>query len=204
MNSIRKKPNLYDSYNATLKAKRQQVGASFLPGPVRSLFESFSFKSYTFSFDWREYSFLDNPRLPEDVLSEAMTIVDRSTEDIKFPLTDKKVKATLGSEKYKKVKLLKFENILDIFDGDKVFENEDQNKDFKEKIMRLTEGWCCQKAIKGHRAPSIFYDMWFDIIPHKNRHGKLIEKEWAPGITMIRSFILCFVLLLSKLSQYLE
>ena len=133
----------------------------------------------------KEYSFLENPRLPEDVKSDAVIIKNGSTEGVKFPMTDKTLKAALGSDKYKDVKLLKFDNILDIFDGKAIYEDEIDNSKFFERVRHLTAIWCCvrppEKGVPGH----IWYDIWFDVIPHQDRHMRMITKEWVPDNNML-------------------
>ena len=48
---------------------------------------------------------------------------------------------------------------------------------FERRAKSFTGIWCCidQKPV-GH----IWYDMFWDVIPHEDKHNRLIDKPWQP------------------------
>lgn len=45
--------------------------------------------------------------------------------------------------------------------------------------LRLSAGiWCCKRAHPGH----IWYDMEYDLVPHKDRHNRVwdLDNPWIP------------------------
>lgn len=77
-------------------------------------------------------------------------------------------------QEYKSVKILSFTKMLNAFGGHK-------NQLKHEKFMKRTENymslWCCTKQnnVPGH----VWYDMWFDVIPHIDRHMRVWNTTWT-------------------------
>ena len=49
------------------------------------------------------------------------------------------------------------------------------------KFMRdYTSIWCCSQPLAPRAPGHIWYDMFWDVVPHTNRHSKLVDKPWVP------------------------
>ena len=49
------------------------------------------------------------------------------------------------------------------------------------KRMRdWTSIWCCSQPLAPRAPGHIWYDMFWDIVPHTNRHNKLVTALWTP------------------------
>ena len=47
---------------------------------------------------------------------------------------------------------------------------------FQRRTEVYTSLWCCVDAHPGH----VWYDMWWDQIPHEDRHKRQISDSWKP------------------------
>ena len=48
------------------------------------------------------------------------------------------------------------------------------------KYKAYTSIWCCSKP-PGPKMPGhIWYDMFFDVVPHENRHRRVWQTKWTP------------------------
>lgn len=46
----------------------------------------------------------------------------------------------------------------------------------REEFLPLTSQWCCVKGRPGH----VWYDPYYDVIPHTDRHGRVWNETWKP------------------------
>jgi hypothetical protein len=144
------------------------------------------------TINFREYSFLENPSVPKELLDSAVTVelVKTCGNDTSClqgggeaaPSGVKKIVAEKGFSdlevmrllhNYKDAKVLKFSTMVGVFSG---FEDRQKMELFSTRLKRYAGLWCCKHAHPGH----IWYDMEFDVIPHKDRHNRLWEKPWEP------------------------
>ncbi|KAK3235360.1 hypothetical protein CYMTET_54441 [Cymbomonas tetramitiformis] len=76
--------------------------------------------------------------------------------------------------KYSSQKVLAFDSMsVETFGG---FADPKDLELFKKRTIQYAGLWCCIHAHPGH----IWYDFWFDEIPHKDRHNRLWETPWVP------------------------
>jgi len=127
------------------------------------------------TIDFREYSFLENPRLPKEVKESKLNVeicdehtdgcvmnTDREQPEIlRLPRnsSEKQIKAALSA--YKDVKVLKFASMEHAFGG---FSDKLQVKErkFRNRVKRYVGIWCCREGLqRGH----IWYDMYWDEKP---------------------------------------
>jgi arabinosyltransferase len=146
---------------------------------------------------WREYSFLDNPKAA--ALRESVLIVrncggtDAGTGDagsvcadgsfrgeirdhtlsVAAGLTDKQLIEVFSSDAAKHYKVLRFADAAKAWGG---FAEPEQQVKFKRRIERYGSIWCCVDAHPGH----VWYDMFWDQVPHEDRHGKRWKTLWEP------------------------
>jgi len=140
--------------------------------------------------EWREHSFLQNPRLPAEVNNSRVSIEICENEDascsggtspaaihsgtirLRSGLRDKEISTAL--EPVKGARIVHFKDLTgNAFGG---FANHVDGDKFEERTKVYTSLWCCSRAHPGH----IWYDMWFDKVPHKDRHNRQWESQWMP------------------------
>ncbi|KAK9699102.1 hypothetical protein RND81_08G152700 [Saponaria officinalis] len=123
--------------------------------------------------DIREYSFLDNPALPQEVkdswldvrLCQVGSKDCRLTNDsspagvIKLPRHSSEETLTTLFSRFKDVKVINFLSVEDAFLG---FEDKEREEKFRKRVKRYLGIWCCvMDHIPGH----IYYDMYWDEKP---------------------------------------
>jgi len=141
------------------------------------------------TLEWREHSFLQNPRLPQHVNESRVEVVacaegeggcsDGSSAAqprngvvrLLKGLNEKQIAAAL--EPFKDKKFIHFSSLLGVFGG---FEESSSAQAFEERTKHYTSLWCCSHAHPGH----IWYDMWFDKVPRRDRHNRQWTAKWAP------------------------
>jgi hypothetical protein len=140
--------------------------------------------------DVREHSFLDNPRAKE-LLASVLTVHtcaagddgcadgggEAAVEDgrlvrLRPRLSATKIAAALKG-KASEFAVIRFEDPVALFGG---FEDEEAAKRFKRRMDEAASIWCCVDAHPGH----VWYDMYWDQGPHKDRHNRDIGAEWQP------------------------
>ena len=47
-------------------------------------------------------------------------------------------------------------------------------------MKEWTSIWCCSQPLTPKSAGHVWYDFFWDVIPHTNRHGKLVSGPWVP------------------------
>eukprot|EP00253_Pinus_taeda_P011186 PITA_11186 len=140
---------------------------------VNIMLERQSEEEFGPTIDIREYSFLENPRLPKEVKESKLNveICDESTdgcvmntdreqpEIVRLPRnrSEKQIKAALSA--YKDLKVLKFTSMEHAFGG---FSDKVKESKFRKRVKRYVGIWCCLEGLEiGH----IWYDMYWDEKP---------------------------------------
>ncbi|XP_042502286.1 arabinosyltransferase XEG113-like, partial [Macadamia integrifolia] len=123
--------------------------------------------------DFREYSFLDNPLLPEQVKeswldvqlcqegSQGCHVTNETSQPgvLRFPKhsSEELLKTVFSS--FKDVKVIQFSSMQDAFQG---FSDKTREDKFRYRVKRYTGIWCCvENRTPGH----IYYDMYWDEKP---------------------------------------
>ena len=136
------------------------------------------------TLEWREYSFLENPRLPNEVLTSAVLVGSAKGDEKNAgarrvaantkPMDEDEVLRVLGAEDIRDVPLIKLGKMDDIWAG---FTSEAKDKAFVEYTKHLTAIWCCVRP-PPKKPGHIWYDIWFDRVPHTDRHNRLWTTAW--------------------------
>ena len=116
---------------------------------------------------FREYSFLDNPRTPKSVTASARTLA--SPADFS--------EAQLAALRADASKVLKFDSMPDLL---RTLPAEQQTAEM-DKMKDWTSIWCCSQPPRPRAAGHIWYDMFWDIVPHTNRHRVRLDAVWTPS-----------------------
>lgn len=134
---------------------------------------------------FREKSFMQNPRLPEErkknkVIVEICTEPGCNAGDAPAKVQDGKVKlaANLTSDQIlialKEVQNVKFLEYPTMFNAFKNFTKEDDFKKFFNRLKHYVASFCCLEQ----RHPGWgWYDFWFDI-PHVDRFNRQFNGTW--------------------------
>lgn len=140
---------------------------------VNVMLQKLSEEEFGPTIDFREYSFLENPRLPKEVKESKLNVeicdehtdgcvmnTDREQPEIlRLPRnrSEKQIKAALSA--YKDVKVLKFASMEHAFGG---FSDKVKERKFRNRVKRYVGIWCCREGLqRGH----IWYDMYWDEKP---------------------------------------
>ncbi|KAL2548105.1 xyloglucanase [Forsythia ovata] len=123
--------------------------------------------------NFREYSFLENPLLPQQVKESWLDVhlcqegsqgcqVSNSTSRagvLKFPKrsTEETFKTIFSS--FKDVKVIQFSSMQDAFLG---FADKKREEKFRNRMKRYVGIWCC---VEDHTPGHIYYDMYWDEKP---------------------------------------
>eukprot|EP00803_Ostreobium_quekettii_P009210 evm.model.scf_772EXC.7 EVM.evm.TU.scf_772EXC.7 scf_772EXC:53561-60533(-) len=139
------------------------------------------------SIDFREYSFLSNPRLPasvnasrirvegcdgsEDLCDDgsAQATIQNGAVRLRRNATDVQIATALSSAR--NVKILDFGPLAGVFGG---HEDPAVAGRFMRRTAWYTGLWCCVRGAPGH----VWYDMWWDTVPHVDRHGRVHGGPW--------------------------
>lgn len=136
-----------------------------------------------------EHSFLENPRVPATVKTSKLRVkLCQAGEDdcSKMPQATSGANAVRVQEgltdaelvkafsQYSSQKVLAFDSMsAETFGG---YADPKDLELFKKRTIQYAGLWCCIHAHPGH----IWYDFWWDDIPHKDRHNRLWETPWVP------------------------
>ena len=128
---------------------------------------------------FREYSILENPRTPDSVKNGIFDATDKLENIPLETFTDTVVLQALDDVRSSdKHKVLKFDGrkLIEKFSSTKLdyFTDANVKREFENKIINYCSIWCCKHAHPGH----IWYDMSFDILPHKDRHGRTFNETY--------------------------
>lgn len=142
------------------------------------------------AIDWRESSFLDNPRAWQVKYSK-LTVHTCGASDkagcadgttparvvkhavkLRMGLNDKEIALALMTIA-RDYKLIHFEDPVGLWGG---FAEEEATRKFKRRMDQYGSLWCCVNAHPGH----VWYDFFWDQMPHVDRHDRKIEGKWHP------------------------
>lgn len=70
--------------------------------------------------------------------------------------------------------LMLFDTVLDAFGG---FEDADTTRRFHNRLRDVPGFFCC---IAEQPHGNVFYDMWYDVIPHTDRFNREFSEKWHP------------------------
>ena len=51
----------------------------------------------------------------------------------------------------------------------------------QKKMNTWTSIWCCSTPLGPKKPGHIWYDFFWDVVPHTNRHQKLVTAPWEPN-----------------------
>lgn len=140
--------------------------------------------------DWREHSLLNNSQFPQEDLAAAAHVhvcLDGESDchdgskqvalstgtttsiGLQANLTDQQLQTALAS--LEETAVLHFDSMLGAFGG---HVNHGDASRFQRRTEVYTSLWCCVDAHPGH----VWYDMWWDQIPHEDRHKRQISDAW--------------------------
>jgi hypothetical protein len=118
----------------------------------------------------REYSFLSNPRLPAAV---------RASRTELPPPADlgAAALAELSTPQMEGTRVLHFRSMGDLFATLPAEERETEMR----RMNTWTSIWCCSVPLGPRKPGHVWYDLFWDVIPHTNRHQKLVDAPWEPN-----------------------
>ncbi|XP_020694442.1 arabinosyltransferase XEG113-like [Dendrobium catenatum] len=131
------------------------------------------FEEFGPNIDFREYSFLQNPRLPKQVKESFLEVKlckQQSSKCHETNQTDRQgfIRLPMHSTQemiveffslYEDVKVIEFSSMMDAFQG---FHNAVSERRFRNRVQGYVGIWCCvMNKDPGH----IFYDMFWDEKP---------------------------------------
>lgn len=148
--------------------------------------------------DWRESSFLANERAKKLVSQSSLTlkVCDPSEEDgancadgsapakvtvrgkvaqvkLQPKLNEVQLRTALSAIDMKKYKIVYLEGAAEIWGG---WSNSTAGDKFKKRVDKYGAIFCCVNGHPGH----VWYDFYWDTIPHTDRHGREITGPWEP------------------------
>ena len=118
----------------------------------------------------REASFLKNPRLPASVRASRRELpppADLAPSTL----------AELSTSPMEAVRVLHFTSLGDLYATLPPAERESEQR----KMNTWTSIWCCSTPLGPKKPGHIWYDFFWDVVPHTNRHQKLVTAPWEPN-----------------------
>ena len=117
---------------------------------------------------FREHSFLSNPRLPASVRASV------SAQPPPADLSDASIAplAKLGT-----VRVLSFDSMPDLYASLPSVSKEAEQR----RMETWTSIWCCSVPPGPRKPGHIWYDLFWDVVPHTNRFRKRVEATWEPN-----------------------
>jgi arabinosyltransferase len=140
---------------------------------------------------FREYSFLDNPRMPARIRESVLTVelcqqgevgcadrvgpaeVRNGTVRLQPGLNDKQLRVAL-SDAAARYKVLKFRTMTSSLVA---HEGRREREQFDRRIRMLASIWCCVHPAPG-KPGHVWYDMWWDTVPHTDLHNRVWTEPW--------------------------
>lgn len=145
--------------------------------------------------DWKEHSFLDKPEAAylrqkalkvvtcneesqecDDGSKQAVLINNRLVK-LRAARTDVQIRNALLSHA-DKFDLIEFENPTKLWKG---FQDDEKEKKFQARYGPAASLWCCVNPPAGG-AGHVYYDFFWDILPHVNRFGNKVTSAWKPAL----------------------
>jgi arabinosyltransferase len=168
----------------------------------RSLGKQVDENEFGFNVPFREYSFLQNPRMPERVRDSVLTIEPCGGEDVvggvgggaqggdcadgsraadvrgaavrlQRNLTDAQLRAALGPLA-ERYSVLHFRGMAGMFGG---HERGSDRLRFERRVRLLGSLWCCVKPEVG-KPGHVWYDAQWDVVPHTDLHNRKWDEPW--------------------------
>lgn len=138
--------------------------------------------------DFKEYSFLQNPRLSKKVKDSYLEVQLCDGQSAKCHMANETIKRVLRFPKhssqetlvevfssYRDVKVLQFSSMQDAFQG---FTDKDREAKFRNRVKRYVGIWCC---VENHEPGHIYYDIYWDEKPDwKPQPPKTREEDHPP------------------------
>jgi len=114
----------------------------------------------------REYSFLDNPRLPAELKA---AIKQRVAPPASLDDTQLAPLKALASSR-----VLNLTHMPDLF---RTLPADEQASEMR-RMKEWTSIWCCSPPATKKGAGHVWYDLFFDIVPHTDRHRRDWTEPW--------------------------
>ena len=142
--------------------------------------------------EWREHSFLDNPKAKE-IKARSLTIITCNEQSkvcddgskratlvgdivkLRAKRSDKEIRTALEGV-VDDFDLIQFENPVKLWKG---FEDHKDEDKFANRYTHAASMWCCVEPEKGQPG-HVWYDMWHDKIPHTDRFMRWVDDVWKP------------------------
>ncbi|KAL3699666.1 hypothetical protein R1sor_017688 [Riccia sorocarpa] len=153
---------------------------------VNNMLKNLSYEEFGEAIRFREYSFLDNPRLPSEVKESYLKVefcdkatpgCDSENKNVSIPgsiilpgnATDTELKEAFAP--YTDSKLIELSSILGVFSG---FSDKTTEQRFRRRVKTYTGIWCCvQDKDPGH----IWYDIYWDEKPGWEPHPPETQED---------------------------
>ena len=146
--------------------------------------------------EWKEYSFLDNPGAKEiqaskvtiitcnehstlcDDGSKPATLIDGNVIKLRGNRSDTEIKTAL-KDVVESFELVEFENPVKLWKG---FDNHADMDKFSARYNQIASLWCCIEPPSQGQPGHIWYDLWYDVVPHTDRFSRWIDSAWKPSL----------------------
>ncbi|EIE21596.1 hypothetical protein COCSUDRAFT_17381, partial [Coccomyxa subellipsoidea C-169] len=132
---------------------------------------------------YREYSFLDNPKTNITEAGIFNVVVCQVRRDCRPPDAQANSVALQSDPEHASLiqalapfsskRVLHFEDMRHAYGN---FPTKEYRDRFEQRTKLYTSLWCCVDKHPGH----VWYDMWWDVIPHTDRHNRIQSGTWVP------------------------
>jgi len=114
----------------------------------------------------REYSFLEHPMLPAAVRTDVKQLAPP---------------ASLGDASLRPLLELKATRVLNLTHMPDLYATlpADEAEAVQRRMREWTSIWCCSLPLSKKAAGHVWYDFFWDVVPHTDRHKKLWPAPWA-------------------------
>ena len=114
----------------------------------------------------REYSFLEHPMLPAAVRTDVKQLAPP---------------ASLGDASLRPLLELKATRVLNLTHMPDLYATlpADEAEAVQRRMREWTSIWCCSLPLTKKAAGHVWYDFFWDVVPHTDRHKKLWPAPWA-------------------------
>ena len=116
----------------------------------------------------RESSFLSNPKLPASAVASKATL----------PPPPSLSETDLAGLRSSSARVLHFTSMPDLF----ATLDADEALSVQKRMLDWASIWCCTRPPSPKAAGHVFYDLFWDVIPHTTRHGKVVDSPWVPTL----------------------